>query len=77
MINQDNKPNIKLFQVTKCKSPDDFAKLDLEIIKLHCLNIKKKLTELNEDINISFGLIIPKSEYQNNINDNINNNVLL
>ena len=52
LIIQDNKILIKLFQVSKNKSMDDFKKLDLEIIKLHCINIKRKLIKLNVQFRI-------------------------
>ena len=57
LINQDNQLIMKLYQVSLKKSKDDLAKLDLDIIKLHCLNIRKNLEKLGKIKIISFGII--------------------
>ena len=57
LINQDNQLIMKLYQVSLKKSKDDLAKLDLDIIKLHCLNIRKNLEKLGKIKIFSFGII--------------------
>ena len=57
LINKDNQLIMKLYQVSTKKSKDDLSKLDVDIIKLHCINIKKNLEILGDINNFSFGII--------------------
>lgn len=63
LIYKDNKLIMKLYQVSTNKSEDDFKKLDLDIIKLHLINIKKQLKNLGEIKEFSFGIITSYSSY--------------
>ena len=57
LINKNNQLIMKLYQVSTKKSKDDLSKLDLDIIKLHCINIKKNLEILGNINSFSFGII--------------------
>ena len=48
---------MKLYQISTKKTEDDLAKLDEDIIKLHCINISKNLAKLGEIKKFSFGII--------------------
>lgn len=69
LINKDNNLNMKLYQVSKNKSKEDFLKLNLESIKIHCLNIQNQLKTLGKIKNFTFGIITSKSCFQKYLND--------
>ena len=63
LIIQNNKLIMKLYQVSTRKSNEDLLKLDSDIIKLHCVNIKKNLEKLGDIKEFSFGIITSYSSY--------------
>ena len=69
LLNKNNNLNMKLYQVSKNKSKEDFLKLNLDIIKLHCLNIQYQLKTLGTIKNFSFGIITSKSCFEKYSND--------
>lgn len=69
LINQNGELFMKLYQISTKKSKDDLAKLDVDIIKLHCININKNLKELGDIKNFSFGIITSFKRYEKNKND--------
>ena len=69
LINQNGELFMKLYQISTKKSKDDLAKLDVDIIKLHCININKNLKELGDIKNFSFGIITSFKCYEKNKND--------
>ena len=60
---------MKLYQVTTKKSKDDLEKLDVDIIKLHCININHNLQQLGEITKFSFGIITSYNCYKKNNKD--------
>ena len=65
LINYNGELIIKLYQVSIKKSKEDLAKLDIDIIKLHCLNISKTLQKLGQIKKFSFGIITSFNSYKN------------
>ena len=65
LINQNNQLIMKLYQITTKKSQSDLDKLDVDIIKLHCVNISKQLEKLGKIIKFSFGIITSYKCYKN------------
>jgi len=73
LINIKGSLIMKLFQISKNKSQDDFEKLDVDIIQLHCANIKKNLKKLGEIKYFTFGIITSKTNFDNYLNDKSKN----
>ena len=70
LINKNGELIMKLYQVSTKKSSEDLAKLDVDIIKLHCINISKNLEKFGKIINkFSFGIIISYSCYNDRKSD--------
>ena len=72
LICENKKLIMKLYQVSTNKTEKDFEKLDIEIIKLHCINIQKNLYKLGEIEDFSFGIITSYTcfeKYKNNISN--------
>ena len=66
LYNKDNTLIMKLYQISIRKSKDDLAKLDEDIIKLHCINISKNLEKLGKIKKFSFGIITSYNCYDKN-----------
>jgi hypothetical protein len=69
LINGNNEKYFKLYQISLNKTKEDFVKLNKNIIKLHCSNIKQKLNKLGEINNFSFGIITSLRVYENSKNE--------
>ena len=64
LINHNNQLILKLYQVSTKKSKEDLAKLDEDIIGLHCINISKNLEKLGKIKQFSFGIITSYKCYE-------------
>ena len=69
LINQNGQLIMKLYQVSTKKSKNDLEKLDVDIIKLHCINISKKLEKIGNIQKFSFGIITSYNCYSDKKND--------
>ena len=69
LINKDGQIVMKLYQVSTKKEKPDLERLDVDIVKLHCVNIKKNLQTLGVIKNFSFGIITSDNCYQENKSD--------
>ena len=71
LINKNGELIMKLYQISTKKSNDDLAKLDIDIIKLHCINISKNLQKLGQIKKFSFGIITSSTCYKDKEKDYI------
>ena len=69
LINQDGQIIMKLYQISTKKTKGDLAKLDIDIIKLHCINIQKNLQVLGKINKFSFGIITSIRCFEKNKKD--------
>jgi len=69
LINKDGQIIMKLYQISTKKTKGDLAKLDIDIIKLHCINIQKNLEVLGKINKFSFGIITSNRCFEKNKKD--------
>lgn len=69
LIHRNGDLIMKLYQVSTKKTSQDMAKLDVDIIKLHCINISKNLEKLGKIKKFSFGIITSYSCYKDRNTD--------